>query len=106
MPNSLSPFLMFDGNAEAAFNFYLSVFPASHANDILRYADGESGPAGTIKKASFTIAGQTILATDSPVKHAFSFTPHSLSSSSAKRNPNSIASSSHCAKIASAFPGN
>ena len=75
MPNSLCPFLMFDGNAEAAFNFYFSVFPGSRANDILRYAAGESGPEGTIKKASYTIAGQTILTTDSPVKHAFSFTP-------------------------------
>lgn len=26
-------------------------------------------------KASFAVAGQTIMATDSPVKHAFSFTP-------------------------------
>ena len=75
MPNSLYPFLMFDGNAEAAINFYFSVFPGSHANEVIRYADGEPGPAGTIKRASFTIAGQTILATDSWVKHAFSFTP-------------------------------
>jgi predicted 3-demethylubiquinone-9 3-methyltransferase (glyoxalase superfamily) len=75
MPNSLSPFLMFDGNAEAAINFYLSVFPGSQTNEILRYRAGESGPEGTIKKASFTLVGQTILATDSPIKHAFSFTP-------------------------------
>jgi predicted 3-demethylubiquinone-9 3-methyltransferase (glyoxalase superfamily) len=75
MPKSLSPFLMFDGNAEAAINFYFSVFPGSQTNEILRYGEGESGPAGTIKKASFTIVGQTILATDSPIKHAFTFTP-------------------------------
>jgi predicted 3-demethylubiquinone-9 3-methyltransferase (glyoxalase superfamily) len=75
MPNSLCPFLMFDGNAEAAINFYISLFPGSQINGLVRYIVGEPGPEGTIKKASFTIAGQTILATDSWVKHAFSFTP-------------------------------
>ena len=75
MSTSLCPFLMFDGNAEAAINFYLSLFPGSEVNELVRYTPGEPAPEGTIKKARFTIAGQTIMATDSPVKHAFSFTP-------------------------------
>lgn len=66
---------MFEGNAEAAINFYISLFPGGTIDEVSRYAAGEPGPEGTIKKARFTVAGQAILATDSFVKHAFSFTP-------------------------------
>jgi predicted 3-demethylubiquinone-9 3-methyltransferase (glyoxalase superfamily) len=75
MPASICPFLMFEGNAEAAINFYASLFPGSEVNEIVRYATGEPGPEGTVKLARFTVAGQMILASDSFVKHAFSFTP-------------------------------
>jgi predicted 3-demethylubiquinone-9 3-methyltransferase (glyoxalase superfamily) len=75
MPNTLCPFLMFEGNAEAAINYYTKLFPGSQINTVDRYTEGEPGPAGSIKKAAFTVAGQTIMATDSWVKHAFSFTP-------------------------------
>jgi predicted 3-demethylubiquinone-9 3-methyltransferase (glyoxalase superfamily) len=75
MPNTLCPFLMFEGNAEAAIDFYVSLFPGSQVNEVIRYRANEPGPEGTVKKASFTIAGQTIRASDSWVKHAFSFTP-------------------------------
>jgi predicted 3-demethylubiquinone-9 3-methyltransferase (glyoxalase superfamily) len=66
---------MFEGNAEAAIDFYVSLFPGSQVNEVIRYRANEPGPEGTVKKASFTIAGQTIRASDSWVKHAFSFTP-------------------------------
>jgi predicted 3-demethylubiquinone-9 3-methyltransferase (glyoxalase superfamily) len=66
---------MFSGDAESAINFYLSLFPGGQINEMVRYAAGEPGPEGTVKKACFTIASQTIMATDSWVKHAFSFTP-------------------------------
>ena len=75
MPNAICPFLMFEGNAEAAINFYVALFPGSKVNAIHRYAAGDPGPEGSVKKADFTVAGQTIMATDSFVKHAFSFTP-------------------------------
>ena len=75
MPARISPFLMFEGNAEAAIHFYTSLFPGSHLDEIARYGAGEPGPEGTVKIARFTITGQSILASDSFVKHAFSFTP-------------------------------
>lgn len=72
---TLQPFLMFQGQAEAALNFYLSLFPGATLNEIHRYGPGGSGKEGTVAKASFTIAGQTVLCFDSVVQHAFTFTP-------------------------------
>lgn len=40
-----------------------------------RYATGEPGLEGSIKKATFTIGGQTVLCADSFVHHAITFTP-------------------------------
>ena len=76
MAKTIQPFLMFqEGNAEEAINFYISLFPDSAVTDITRYAAGEQGPAGTVKLARFTLAGQSVMCIDSPVKHNFSFTP-------------------------------
>jgi predicted 3-demethylubiquinone-9 3-methyltransferase (glyoxalase superfamily) len=69
------PFLMFEGKAEEAMNFYVSLFPGAQVIDIVRYGPGQPGPEGTVMKASFTVGGQTVLCTDSFVKHGFSFTP-------------------------------
>lgn len=69
------PFLMFEGKAEEAMNFYVSLFPGAQVLNIARYGPGQPGPEGTVMKASFTVGGQTVLCTDSFVKHAFSFTP-------------------------------
>jgi predicted 3-demethylubiquinone-9 3-methyltransferase (glyoxalase superfamily) len=69
------PFLMFEGKAEKAMSFYVSLFPSSAIADVVRYGSGEAGPEVSIKKATFTVAGQTVLCTDSFVKHAFTFTP-------------------------------
>ena len=66
---------MFEGNAGPAINFYISLFPGGKVNETVLYAADEPGPEGTVKMASFTVGGQTILASDSFVKHAFSFTP-------------------------------
>nr|WP_137391232.1 VOC family protein [Rhodoligotrophos defluvii] len=75
MVASVRPFLMFQGDAEAAMNFYVSLFPNAHIVDIVRYGPGEAGPEGSIMTAVFSIADQSIMCIDSPVKHAFSFTP-------------------------------
>jgi predicted 3-demethylubiquinone-9 3-methyltransferase (glyoxalase superfamily) len=76
MAKTIQPFLMFqEGNAEEAINFYISLFPDSAVTDITRYAAGEQGPAGTVKLARFTLAGQSVMCIDSPVKHNFGFTP-------------------------------
>ncbi len=73
----IQPFLMFTGNAEEAINFYISLFPGSTVNELRRYPAGGAAPEGTVAFASFTIAGQTVLCTDTFVKHSFTFTPSS-----------------------------
>jgi predicted 3-demethylubiquinone-9 3-methyltransferase (glyoxalase superfamily) len=66
---------MFQGQAEEAMNFYVSLFPASEILDIVRYGAGEGGAEGSVMRAAFSIGSQTILCIDSPIKHDFSFTP-------------------------------
>jgi len=75
MSATVRPFLMFEGKAEEAMNFYVSVFPDSKVTDVTRYGPGEPGPENSIKVARFTLAGQTVMCIDSPAKHAFTFTP-------------------------------
>jgi predicted 3-demethylubiquinone-9 3-methyltransferase (glyoxalase superfamily) len=76
MPVTVRPFLMFqDGKAEEAMNFYTSVLPHARIDTIERYGEGGPGPAGTVKLAVFSIGDQSVMAIDSPVAHAFAFTP-------------------------------
>lgn len=75
MSNKVTPFLMFEGRAEEAMNFYVSLFAGSEIQGISRYGPGEAGAEGTIEQANFTVAGQNVICTDSPIEHAFSFTP-------------------------------
>ena len=64
-----------DKNAEDAMNYYVSIFPASEVIEIVRFNAGDIGPEGTIKKAKFSLNGQHIFCTDTPIKHGFGFTP-------------------------------
>jgi predicted 3-demethylubiquinone-9 3-methyltransferase (glyoxalase superfamily) len=75
MSDSVLPFLMFEGQAEEAMRFYVSLFPESKVVEIARYGKGAQGAEGTISRATFCISGQNIMCTDSFVKHAFTFTP-------------------------------
>jgi predicted 3-demethylubiquinone-9 3-methyltransferase (glyoxalase superfamily) len=75
MGSKIRPSLMFDGTAEEAMKFYVALFPDSEILDVARYKSGEPGPEASIKKASFRIGDQTVLCTDSFVKHGFTFTP-------------------------------
>ena len=75
MASSVTPFLMFDGSAEAAVTFYVTLFRGSGIKRIERYGPGEPGAEGSVKRADFTVAGQNLVCIDSPVKHAFTFTP-------------------------------
>ncbi len=75
MSIKVRPFLMFQGKAEEAMKFYVSLFPDGEIIDIVRYGPGEAGAEGSVMKASFSIGGQTVICIDSPVKHDFTFTP-------------------------------
>jgi predicted 3-demethylubiquinone-9 3-methyltransferase (glyoxalase superfamily) len=66
---------MFEGNAEQALNFYLSIFPDSRIKSISRYEDKEDGSAGAVHQAVFSLNGQEFMCIDSAIKHGFSFTP-------------------------------
>jgi predicted 3-demethylubiquinone-9 3-methyltransferase (glyoxalase superfamily) len=71
----ITTFLMFDGKAEAAMNFYTSIFKQSAIIHITRYGANEPGPEGTVQHAIFSLHGQEYMCIDSPAKHAFTFTP-------------------------------
>jgi predicted 3-demethylubiquinone-9 3-methyltransferase (glyoxalase superfamily) len=74
--SKVRPFLMFEGKkAEEAMNFYVSVFPGAKVLDIVRYGPNGPGVKGSVMKASFRVGSQTVMCTDSFVKHDFSFTP-------------------------------
>lgn len=72
---SIRTFLMFEGHAEEAMTFYVSLFKGSKIVQVDRYGPGEHGAEGSIKKADFTLAGHEMSCIDSPMKHGFTFTP-------------------------------
>ncbi len=69
MARSVTPQLMFQGDAEAAMLLYTSLFADSHIDEVRHRASGE------VERARFTVAGQALACIDSPVEHAFGFTP-------------------------------
>jgi predicted 3-demethylubiquinone-9 3-methyltransferase (glyoxalase superfamily) len=75
MARKVTTHLMFEGAAEEAMTLYTSLFGNSAITQIERYGPGEQGKEGTVKLASFTLAGREHLCIDSPVKHGFGFTP-------------------------------
>lgn len=71
----ITPFLMFEGRAEEAMNYYLSVFDRSEILSIHRYGPNQPGAEGTVMHATFSLHGQTFMCIDSSIHHAFTFTP-------------------------------
>jgi predicted 3-demethylubiquinone-9 3-methyltransferase (glyoxalase superfamily) len=69
----IKPFLWFDGRAEEAANFYVSVFKGGKIVGITRYGDDEPGEAGEVMTATFEIEGQEFIALDGGPQ--FTFTP-------------------------------
>lgn len=66
---------MFQGQAADALALYASVF--SNFKTLARedYAEGDLAPAGTVKLATIDFNGAILQVIDSPVPHAFDFTP-------------------------------
>jgi predicted 3-demethylubiquinone-9 3-methyltransferase (glyoxalase superfamily) len=58
----ITPFLWFDGNAEEAVNFYVSVFPNSKIKSTARYGDAGPGPKGSVMTMSFHLDGMDFVA--------------------------------------------
>jgi predicted 3-demethylubiquinone-9 3-methyltransferase (glyoxalase superfamily) len=69
----ITPFLWFDGQAEEAMNFYVSIFKNSKVNSVTRYGDAGPGPKGTVMSATFQLEGQDFFALNGGPQ--FKFTP-------------------------------
>jgi predicted 3-demethylubiquinone-9 3-methyltransferase (glyoxalase superfamily) len=80
MARSIHTHLMFvgdqHGRAEEAMNLYVSLFNDSRVLEVERYGlDDEGEREGTLKRASFSLAGREFGASDSGRQHRFTFTP-------------------------------
>ena len=69
----ITPFLWYDGNAEEAANFYISIFKNSKMGKISRYGDAGPGPKGSVMSVTFQIEGQEFFALNGGPH--FKFTP-------------------------------
>ncbi|TMV52242.1 VOC family protein [Paenibacillus mesophilus] len=61
----ISPFLWFDGNAEEAINFYISIFKNSKIESLVRHGD-------TVMSGTFRIEGQQFMALNGGPHFSFS----------------------------------
>jgi len=68
----VTPFLSYDGQAEEAARFYVSLLPNSQIDRVTRSPiDTQGGAAGTVLIVEFTLAGTRFIALNTP---GFSFT--------------------------------
>jgi predicted 3-demethylubiquinone-9 3-methyltransferase (glyoxalase superfamily) len=56
------PFLWFNGNAEEAANYYVSLFPNSKIERVSRYTEAGPLPAGTAMVVEMQLDGQDVMA--------------------------------------------
>ena len=66
--------LMFQGDAAAAMELYAATFPGFLVERLERYVAGEPG-AGLVKRADVRFQDHALIVIDSPIPHAFTFTP-------------------------------
>jgi predicted 3-demethylubiquinone-9 3-methyltransferase (glyoxalase superfamily) len=69
----ITPFLWYDGNAEEAVNFYVSIFKNSKVVSMARYGEAGPGPKGSVMTAAFQLDGQDFVALNGGPQ--FKFTP-------------------------------
>jgi predicted 3-demethylubiquinone-9 3-methyltransferase (glyoxalase superfamily) len=69
----ITPFLWFDGKAEEAANFYVSLFPNAKIHSVSRYGENAPGPDGTVMTVCFELEGQGFIALNGGPQ--FKFTP-------------------------------
>jgi predicted 3-demethylubiquinone-9 3-methyltransferase (glyoxalase superfamily) len=68
----ITPFLWFDGKAEEAMNFYVSLFKNSKVVSVSRYGEAGPGPKGSVMSATFELAGQRFIALNGGPQFTFS----------------------------------
>ena len=69
----ITPFLWFDGNAEEATNYYISIFKNSKIVSVTRYGEAGPGSKGTVMSTIFQLDGQEFFALNGGPH--FTFTP-------------------------------
>jgi predicted 3-demethylubiquinone-9 3-methyltransferase (glyoxalase superfamily) len=69
----ITPFLWFDGKAEEAMSFYISIFKNSKVGRVTRYGEAGPGPKGAVMSATFQVEGQEFMALNGGPQ--FTFTP-------------------------------
>jgi predicted 3-demethylubiquinone-9 3-methyltransferase (glyoxalase superfamily) len=67
----ISPCLWFDGQAEEAANFYVSLFDDSEVTNVARYPEGSPLPAGGVMTVDFRLAGQEYTALNGGPEFSF-----------------------------------
>lgn len=67
----ITPFLWFDGHAEAAMNFYTTIFPHSAITMLNRWGEGSPFPAEWIMSGTMLLAGLQIHAFDAGPQFQF-----------------------------------
>lgn len=58
LKQKITPYLWFDGTAEEAANFYVSIFENSRINSVARYSEAGPGEPGTVMVVAFELEGQ------------------------------------------------
>jgi len=69
----ITPFLWFDGKAEEATNFYVSIFKNSKVVSVSRVSEGGPAPKGAVMSTTFQLEGQEFIALNGGPH--FAFTP-------------------------------
>lgn len=77
---TVTPFLTFQGGAQKAIDLYLKTFGDAEVVAMERYTAAELPPnsivePGAVKFATVRLAGSRVFVIDSPLKHAWDFTP-------------------------------
>jgi len=67
----ITPFLWFDGKAEEAMNFYVSIFKNSKVVSTTRYGEAGPGPKGSVMSAVFQLEGQEFFALNGGPQYKF-----------------------------------
>ncbi len=68
----ITPFLWFDGKAEDAANFYVSIFKNSKIGETMRYNEAGPGPKGSVMSVNFQLDGQDFIALNGGPQFQFS----------------------------------
>ena len=68
----ITPFLWFDGKAEEAANFYVSIFKNAKILSVSRYGDAGPAPTGTVMTVAFELDGQKFVALNGGPQFTFS----------------------------------